>query len=92
MAKITVRASRTGFASLLEWARSLDEERQFAIEDCRHVSGPLDPESFRLGRWFLSAGRLHLFTPLRVTSPPRFAGVLPTSLLGAAFTAGLEDV
>ena len=41
-AELTVPASRIGFVSLLDWARALDDERQFVIEDCRHVSGPLE--------------------------------------------------
>jgi transposase len=35
----TVPVGRPGFAALLRWARSLDEERVWALEDCRHVSG-----------------------------------------------------
>ena len=62
MAEITVRASRTGFASLLEWARTLDEERQFAIEDCRHVSGPLE-------RFLLAEGEVI------VRVPPKLMGL-----------------
>ncbi len=38
----TVRARTPGFDQLLEWARALDEERTFAVEDGRHVSGHLE--------------------------------------------------
>src|SRR3954452_11375662 len=44
----TVRAKRRSFDDLLQWARALDEERVWAIEDCRHVSGAL--ERFLLAR------------------------------------------
>ena len=44
----TVRAKRRSFDDLLQWARSLDEARVWAIEDCRHVSGAL--ERFLLAR------------------------------------------
>ena len=44
----TVRAKRRSFDDLLQWARSLEEERVWAIEDCRHVSGAL--ERFLLAR------------------------------------------
>src|SRR4051794_23590939 len=44
----TVRARRWSFDDLLQWARALDEERVWAIEDCRHVSGAL--ERFLLAR------------------------------------------
>jgi transposase len=35
-------ARAAGFRALLEWTRGLGEERVWAIEDCRHVSGPLE--------------------------------------------------
>lgn len=38
----TERAVRSGFETLLGWARKLDTERAWVIEDCRHVSGPLE--------------------------------------------------
>src|ERR671910_49561 len=37
-----VAVGRCGFAALLQWARRLDEERIWALEDCRHVSGSLE--------------------------------------------------
>jgi transposase len=47
-AELTVRARRDGFERLVQWARNLDHERLFAIEDGRHVSGHL--ERFLIGR------------------------------------------
>jgi transposase len=44
----TLPARDDGHGQLLEWARGLDSERVWAIEDCRHVSGRL--ERFLLGR------------------------------------------
>src|SRR5918992_3422803 len=38
----TVPVGRRGFGGLLQWARSLDGERVWALEDCRHVSGSLE--------------------------------------------------
>lgn len=38
----TAAARRDGFGELLRWARELDSERVWAIEDCRHVSGALE--------------------------------------------------
>ena len=38
----TVSASVTGYQQALRWARELDGERVWAIEDCRHVSGKLE--------------------------------------------------
>jgi transposase len=38
----TVPAGAKGSAALLGWARRLDGERVWALEDCRHVSGSLE--------------------------------------------------
>src|SRR5918999_1329611 len=38
----TVPVCRRGFGELLQWARSVDEQRVWALEDCRHVSGSLE--------------------------------------------------
>jgi transposase len=38
----TVKAVAAGHDQALRWARSLDSERIWAIEDCRHVSGRLE--------------------------------------------------
>ena len=38
----TVAVGARGFAALVIWARGLDGERVWALEDCRHVSGALE--------------------------------------------------
>jgi transposase len=40
--ELTVMARKAGHEQLLQWARGLDDERLFALEDCRHVSGALE--------------------------------------------------
>ena len=40
--ELTVPARNGSFGKLLRWARALDPERVWAIEDCRHVSGALE--------------------------------------------------
>ena len=40
--ELTVATDERGHERLLAWARSLDPERRFALEDCRHVSGRLE--------------------------------------------------
>jgi transposase len=40
--ELTASARKLGFRELLAWGRDLDEERIWAIEDCRHVSGSLE--------------------------------------------------
>jgi transposase len=42
LGEITVPARTPGFERLVRWARSLDPERLFAVEDGRHVSGALE--------------------------------------------------
>ena len=42
IAQRTVAARLDGFGALLEWARKLDGERVWVIEDVRHVSGSLE--------------------------------------------------
>ncbi len=44
----TVPVGVRGFEALLRWARGLDGERVWVLEDCRHVSGSL--ERFLIGR------------------------------------------
>jgi len=48
LAELTVKARTPGFERLVEWARALDAERTFAVEDGRHVSGHL--ERYLIGR------------------------------------------
>jgi transposase len=40
--ELTIEANKAGFARLIRWARKLDPERVFALEDCRQVSGRLE--------------------------------------------------
>jgi transposase len=62
LADRTVPARVAGFGQALTWARALDGERVWAIEDCRHVSG-------RLERFLVERGE----RTVRV-SPQRMAG------------------
>jgi transposase len=48
LGELTVKGNEEGHARLLEWARELDAERGFALEDCRQVSCRL--ERFLIGR------------------------------------------
>ena len=42
LGELTIKARTPGFERLVEWARALDDERLFAVEDGRHVSGHLE--------------------------------------------------
>jgi transposase len=54
-------------AALLGWARSLEDERLWALEDCRHVSRGLE-------RLLLEAGEELVRVPPRLTAPARRRG------------------
>jgi transposase len=40
--ELTAPARKDSFGKLLRWARAIDPERVWAIEDCRHVSGAFE--------------------------------------------------
>ena len=42
LGELTATARTPGFTALLDWGRSLDSDRIWAIEDCRHVSGSFE--------------------------------------------------
>ena len=52
---------------MIAWARSLDEERLWALEDCRHVTRGLE-------QLLLSAGERVVRVPPRLTAPQRRRG------------------
>jgi transposase len=63
----TVKARRQGHERLLAWARSLSDERLWALEDCRHVSIALE-------RFLLASGERVVRVP-----PKLMAGVRRSS-------------
>lgn len=60
----TVAVGARGFAALLGWARGLDGERVWALEDCRHVSGSLE-------RFLIERGERVLRIPTHLTAKER---------------------
>ncbi len=60
----TVRVGRRGFGALLRWARGLDGDRVWALEDCRHVSGSLE-------RFLIERGERVLRIPTHLTANAR---------------------
>src|SRR3954454_15525417 len=60
----TVAVGRRGFGALLQWARGLDEDRVWALEDCRHVSGSLE-------RFLIERGERVLRIPTHLTANAR---------------------
>src|SRR5215208_6451128 len=60
----TIQVGRRGFDGLLRWARSLDGERVWRLEDCRHVSGSLE-------RFLIERGERVLRIPTHLTAKAR---------------------
>jgi transposase len=60
----TVNARPKGHAQLLSWARELSQERVFALEDCRHVSGALE-------RFLISRGERVVRVPPKLMGEAR---------------------
>ena len=60
----TVQVGRHGFGALLRWARSLDGDRVWALEDCRHVSGSLE-------RFLIERGERVLRIPTHLSAKAR---------------------
>src|SRR4051812_15109786 len=60
----TVAVGRRGFGALWGWARGLDADRGWALEDCRHVSGSLE-------RFLIERGERVLRIPTHLTATAR---------------------
>src|SRR5215208_1063527 len=60
----TVPVGPRDFGALLRWARQLDEDRAWALEDCRHVSGSLE-------RFLIERGERVLRIPTHLTANAR---------------------
>ena len=63
----TITVGARGSAALLAWARDLDGERVWAIEDCRHVSGSLE-------RFLIERGERVLRIPTHLSAEARKRG------------------
>jgi transposase len=64
VARLTIKARHPGHERLLRWARSLDGDVLFAVEDCRHVSGGLQ-------RFLLSRGERMVPVPPKLMAGAR---------------------
>jgi transposase len=65
--ELSVRARDAGHERLLAWARELDGERVWALEDCRHVSGGLE-------RFLLRSGERVVRVPPKLMAGARRSG------------------
>jgi transposase len=91
LADCTVRAKRASFQELLVWARALEGERVWAIEDCRHVSGALE-------RFLLAHGERVVRVPPKLMAGARKSAREPgksdvidaTAIARAAIREGMD--
>ena len=63
----TIGVSDEAFLELLDWARALDDERVWALEDCRHVSGAFE-------RFLIASGERVVRVATKLMSDARRAG------------------
>jgi transposase len=61
-----VAVGTRGFGALLIWARGLDGERVWAVEDCRHVAGSFE-------RFLIARGERVLRVPTKLMADSRRA-------------------
>jgi len=86
----TVQVGRAGFGGLLSWARELGDERVWALEDCRHVSGSVE-------RFLIERGERVLRIPTNLMAETRKSsrargksdGIDAVSVARAALREGL---
>ena len=88
LGELTVSARQAGHERLLAWASDLDEERLWAIEDCRNMSGGLE-------RMLLGAGERVVRVPPKLMAAQRrtartFAKSDPIDALAVARAAMRE--
>jgi len=89
----TVAVGAGGFASLLVWARGLEGERVWALEDCRHVSGSFE-------RFLLARGERIVRVPTKLMAEARRGGrqrgksdsIDSISVARAALREGLDEL
>ena len=89
----TVAVGARGFAALLIWARGLDGERVWALEDCRHVSGALE-------RFLIARGERVVRVSTRLMAGTRRSSrergksdqIDAVSVARAALAAGIETL
>jgi transposase len=93
IAQRTVNAKRRSFDDLLRWGRSLGEDRVWAIEDCRHVSGALE-------RFLLARGERVVRVPPKLMAGARKSsrergksdGIDAVAIARAAIREGLDTL
>ena len=91
--ELTAAARKAGHGEHLDWARSLDDQRTWAIEDCRHVSGGLE-------RFLVAAGERVVRVPPKLMGASRKGSrergksdpIDATNVARAALREGVENL
>ncbi len=93
LADRTVKAKRRSFDDLLGWARGVDAERVWAIEDCRHVSGALERFLLRRGEQVVRVAPKLTAGARRAAREPGKSDVIDAvAIARAALREGLDEL
>ena len=89
----TVKAKRRSFDDLLLWARGLDGERVWAIEDCRHVSGAFERFLIARGERIVRVAPKHMAGARRASRERGKSDSIDAfSVARAALKEGIENL
>jgi transposase len=91
--ELTAPARKGSFGKLLRWARKLDPERVWAIEDCRHVSGALERFPVARGERIVRVAPKHMAGARRSSRERRKSDSIDAfSVARAALKEGLDNL
>jgi transposase len=91
--ELTAPARQSAFSKLLRWARALDPERVWAIEDCRHVSGAFERFLIAHGEQVVRVAPKHMAGARRSSRERGKSDSIDAfSVARAALKEGLEDL
>jgi transposase len=89
--ELTAPARKGSFGRLLRWARALDSERVWALEDCRHVSGAFERFLVARGEQVVRVAPKHMAGARRSTPGARKSDSIDAfSVATAALREGVE--
>jgi transposase len=91
--ELTAPARKAGFGKLLGWARGLDPERVWAIEDCRHVSGAFERFLIARGERIVRVAPKHMAGARRSSRERGKSDLIDAfSVARAALREGIESL
>ncbi|HEX4671165.1 MAG TPA: IS110 family transposase [Solirubrobacteraceae bacterium] len=93
LGELTVAARAGSFGKLLRWARALDSERVWAIEDCRHVSGAFERFLIARGERIVRVAPKHMAGARRASRERGKSDSIDAfSVARAALKEGIENL